>query len=252
MCSRRTYADNGQILLKQILTSLLFGSILISACQKGTIFPPSSEIAESCQTPIDDPTGRSYSSNALVDINYDKKVCGFLPLNKKNYWIYQDSLFTEGAFTKVQYDTLRFTSTLESLTDSLIWWESNISVGLPERVYTTESSLFGMEDRFFYPGIVDVRKGFSLFEGDSTNYLSNFEDNAAIGRSIKIRNIISTLAGNFDGCILFEKNARNYRMDQVYFKPGFGVIKYITAQASPGTNTIKLQKVSTLIGFHFE
>lgn len=226
--------------------------MLFSACQKNNDFAPPAAIAESCHTPVDNPLGRSYSSNAIVTVNYNKKICGFLPLGKENYWVYKDSLFDNGAFIQVQYDTLRFTSTLKSLTDSLIWWQSNISVGLPERLFTTDSSLYEMEDRFFYPGVVDVTKGYSLFAGDSVHYLSNFEDNAALGRSVKMKNAVTTSAGSFYDCVFFEKNARNFRLDQVYFKPGLGVIKYIKQQASPGSNEVRLQQVSTLVSFHFE
>ncbi len=251
--ANRTLANNGQTLLKQILISILFGSILLSACQKeANLLNAPQLIAESCKTPIDNPSGRSYSSSDIVEINYTKKVCGFLPLSKKNYWVYQDSLFNNGTFTKTQYDTLRYVSTWKSLTDSLVWWESNISVGLPDRLYATDSSLFEIEDRLFNPEFIDAKKDYSLFEGDSIRYLSHFEDNAAFGRSVKMPNAITTSAGSFNDCILFEKNARNYRLDQVYFKPGLGVIKYITSNASPGTSIIKLNKISTLVSFHFE
>ncbi|MBK5273153.1 MAG: hypothetical protein JJE22_19300 [Bacteroidia bacterium] len=237
--------------MKRTFLFLIIGSIFLSACRKETSFVPP-EIAESCQTQTAIPSGRSYNSDSVVAVNYNKKVCGFLPLSKKNYWIYRDSIFNNGTFLKVQYDTLRYTSTFRSLSDSLIWWESNISVGLPLRLYTTETSLFEIENRFFNPEFIDAKKSYSLFEGDSTRYLSNFEDNAAFGRSVKIKNAINTTAGSFTDCILFEKNALDYRIDQVYFKPGFGVIKYFMSKSPFGSKEIKLQQVSTLVAFHFE
>jgi hypothetical protein len=243
--------DHGQLHLKQIFITLLFVSIFFSACQKETNFAPP-VIIESCQVSIGNPTGHSYTSDSVVAINYSKKICGLLPFSKKNYWVYQDSIFDNGSFINVQYDTLKFISTLKSLPDSLIWWETNISVGLPETLYANDSSFFEMNDRLFAPDIIDVKKAFGLFEGDSIRYLTSFEDNAAMGRSVKMQTVINTPAGDFDDYILFEKNARNYRRDVVYFKPGLGVIKYITEKALPGTQQIKLQQISTLVTFHFE
>ena len=207
---------------------------------------------ESCQVPTDNPTGRFYTSDSVIPINYSKKICSLLRLSKKNYWVYQDSIFDNGAFIKVQFDTLRFTSTLRSLPDSLVWWETSIPVGLPEMLYANDSSFFEMSDRLFSPEIIDVKKVFGLFQGDSIRYLTSFEDNAAMGRSVKIQSVIKTPAGDFDDCILFEKNARNYRRDQVYFKPGLGVIKYTMEKAAPGTYQVKLQQVATLVSFYFE
>ena len=35
--------------------------------------------------------------------------------------------------------------------------------------------------------LIDARKGFGLFEGDSILYLTNFDDLAAQGRSVKLK-----------------------------------------------------------------
>jgi hypothetical protein len=243
--------DHGQLHLKQFFTSLLIGSVFFSACKKESNFTLP-VIMESCQVSGSNPTGHSYTSDSVIAIDYSKKICGLLPFSKKNYWVYQDSIFDNGSFIKVQYDTLRFISTLKSLPDGLIWWKTSISIGLPEMLYANDSSFFEMSDRLFAPDIIDVKKEFGLFEGDSIHYLTSFEDNAAMGRSVKLQDVIKTPAGNFDDCILFEKNARNYRKDVVYFKPGLGVIKYTTEKALPGTYQIKLQQISTLVCFHFE
>ncbi|HKB43020.1 MAG TPA: hypothetical protein VKC90_01475 [Chitinophagaceae bacterium] len=207
---------------------------------------------ESCQASTGNPTGHSYTSDSIITINYSKKLCGLLPFNKKNYWVYEDSVFDDGTFIKTQYDTLRFTATFISLPDSLVWWETSISVGLPEMIYANDSSFFEINERLFAPEIIDVKKEFGLFEGDSIRYLTSFEDIAAMGRSVKMEGVIKTPAGDFDDCILFEKNARNYRRDQVYFKPGLGVIRYILEKAVAGSPQIKLQQISTLVSFHFE
>ncbi len=174
-----------------------------------------------------------------------------VPLSNKNFWVYEDSIFNNGAFVKVQMDTLRYRSNKRS-PDGLIWWESNLNVGLPATLYANDSAFFIISDRLFMPGIKDVKKDYSLFPGDSLKYLASFEDAAANGRSLRLQTPVVTTYGSFDNCIYFEKNARNFRKDQVFFKPGLGVIKYIQEKAPPGSPLIKLQQISTLIAVHFE
>lgn len=153
---------------------------------------------------------------------------------------------------KVQYDTLRYIITKKSLPDGLVWWEGNIEVGLPDILYANDSTLFDLNDRLFTPGYKDVKKEFGLFAGDSLRYLTSFDDAAAQGRSVKISTQFKTLAGTFNDCLYFEKNARYYRKDQVYFEPGTGVIKYIHEKAPMGQRVIKLQQISTLVAYHIE
>jgi hypothetical protein len=235
--------------LKKTIASLLIGSIIIASCTKNEFTPV---IAEECLLQTANPGGHSYASDSVVLISYTKKQCGLMPLSSRNFWVYEDSIFNDGVFASVKLDTLRFTTTYKSLTDNLVWWQSSVSVGLPEKMYSNDSSLFDLQNRMFTPGIMDAHKSYSLFQGDSLKYLTSFEDAAAIGRSVKMDDILTTRAGLFADCILFEKNARNYRLDQMYFKPQFGVVKYILYKAPMGTRTIKLQQVSTLVAFHIE
>ncbi len=153
---------------------------------------------------------------------------------------------------KVQYDTLRYSITKKSLADGLVWWEGNIFIGLPNVLYSNDSTFFGLSDRLFTPGIKDVKKEFGLFAGDSVKYLTSFDDIAAQGKSIKVSSVFRGEAGTFDNYLYFEKNARNYRKDQVYFKEGVGVIKYIQEKAPMGQRVIKLQQISTLVAYHIE
>jgi hypothetical protein len=152
----------------------------------------------------------------------------------------------------VQYDTLRFTSTKKSVTDGLVWWTANKFVGLPTTIYSNDSAFFTLSDRMFAPDIVDAKKDFILPAGDSVKYLASFEDVAASGRSVRLHEPYYTPAATFSNCIYFEKNARNFRKDQVYFKEGIGVLKYIQEKAAPGDKNIKLQQVSTLVYMHIE
>ena len=237
--------------MKKNILALITGSILFASCNKEDFalrFPP----AEPCILQTANPSGRSYTEDSVVTFTCTQKHCGMLPLSSKNYWIYQDSVFNDGVFVKVQLDTLRYTSTLKSLADGLVWWESNMTVGLPERLYTNDSAFFKLENRIFIQGIIDAKKDFSLFPGDSIRYLASFDDAAAVGRSLKIKTDFETPAGKYDECLYFEKNARNYRKDQVYFKPGIGVLKYIQEKAPFGQRVMKLQQISTLVAYHIE
>lgn len=201
----------------------------------------------------DNPGSRSYASDSLIVVNYTGKNCGLLPLNKNNYWIYLDSVFNNGVFQKAQYDTLRFTQTYLSIEDGLIWWQSNMEVGLPDILYSSDSSIFSVEERMYTSDQVwDARKELSLFQGEAANYLTHFDDNAAQGKSIKLNSTFNTPAGQFPDCIQFEKNARTYRKDEIFFKPGIGVVRYTQEKAPMGSSVIKLQQISTLVGFHIE
>jgi hypothetical protein len=175
-----------------------------------------------------------------------------IPLSHKNFWIYEDSVFANGIFHHVQFDTLRYNKTYQSLADNLIWWESNISVGIPQKLFSNDSALFQMQDRFFTEAVIDARKDFALFTGDSIRYLASFEDNAAQGRSLKMESTFATPAGYFEGWILFEKYARNFRRDQVFFKPGLGVMKYTREKAPMGSRTLKPEQILTLVSYHIE
>jgi hypothetical protein len=243
--------DLKRTLLKKIILSLLLGSIFLTACRKSDILLPITETVP-CVLQSANPSGRSYTADDLVTFTCTEKHCGIIPLSSKNYWIYEDSIFTNGVFTKVQFDTLRYQTNKKSLPDGLVWWEGNIQVGLPDIIYANDSSFFDLADRLFTPEIKDVKKEFGLFPGDSLRFLTSFEDAAAIGRSLKIETPLQTPAGTFNDCFYFEKNARNYRKDQVFFKPGIGVIKYIFEKAPVGQRVIKLQQVSTLVSFYID
>lgn len=238
--------------MKQVLLSFLIGGFLfLSACRKEKdILPPVP--VEACSTPTDNPSGRSYIPDSLTHISNAKKNCGFLPLSRSSYWVYQDSVFLDGSFVRVQYDTLRFTKTYQSNPDKLTWWETNIEIGLPDLLFANDSSIFAAEYRFMPDPVREVKKDFGLFSGDSIQYLTSFEDNAAMGKSVKLQASIPTPAGSFTDCILFEKKAPFYRLDRVYFKPGLGVVKYISEQAPAGSPFMELKQISTLVSYRLD
>jgi hypothetical protein len=242
--------------LKQTIALLLAGILIFSSCRKEKNYfsnPDDLPVLETCESQTVDPDGRSYSGRSFVPISYSKTNCGLIPFSTKSYWVYLDSIYTNGAFDKVQLDTLRFTSTWKTLPDEIIWWGSNINIGIPEISYANDSAIFGLEDRLFNNfNIKDANREFSLFQGDSSVYLTNFEDMAAQGKSIKIHSALKTPAGIFNDCVYFEKNARGYRKDQVIIKPGVGVLKYIYEEVPMGERILEMQKVMTLVAFHIE
>jgi hypothetical protein len=237
--------------LKKTILSILTGSLIFGACTKNDYILPSA-VSKPCEQQTANPTGRSYAADSVVNYNCTSSHCGLFPLSSKNYWVYQDSLFNDGVFTKVQYDTLRFLRQKNSLADGLVWWEGSMNVGLPELLYSNDSTIYGLENRLFLQGMMDVKKEFGLFSGDSLRFITSFEDAAAVGRSLKLDNPVVTTAGTFDDCLYFEKNARNYRKDQVFFKPGIGVVRYVQEKVPQGTRTLKLQQVSNLISVHIQ
>lgn len=244
--------------LKKSLVTLVLGSLLFTSCKKESIFEPL-DMPESpaamplpCISQTESPAGRTYDIDSLLEYSCKEKHCGIMPLSSKSYWIYEDSVFSDGSFVRVQFDTLRFTSNVKSLSDGITWWESDVFVGLPQVLYNNDSAFFGLQPKLHNPDYKDAKKDYFLFPGDSVRYLSGFDDIAATGRSLKMNSSMVVPAGEFDSYIYFEKNARNYRKDQVYFKPGVGVLKYIQEKAPFGQRVIKLQKIMTLVAFHIE
>jgi hypothetical protein len=238
--------------LKKTLLSLFTGSILFAACKKTDYMLNIPVAKQECELQTANPSGKSYASDSVVTYNCTSNHCGIMPLGSKNYWIYQDSIFTDGVFLKTQMDTLRFTFQKQSLTDGLVWWQSNIEVGLPQWLYASDSSFFGSGRQNVYYRHKRCKKEFGLFAGDSIRYQTSFEDAAAIGKSLKLKSPVSTAAGTFNDCLYFEKNARNYRKDQVFVKSGIGVIRYVQEVVPPGTRYLALQKISTLVSYHSE
>lgn len=223
--------------------------MLIVSCRKDFV---AIQKIEPCEWQTENPAGRTYSTDLVIDYHCNSKHCGLMPLSSKNYWIYEDSLFNDGVFEKVQLDTLRFTSNFKTTTDEIVWWKSNLSIGIPEVLYVNDSAFFGLEARLFTLNTMEAKKDYSLFTGDSIKYITAFNDAAAIGRSLKVKSTLITPAGTFDDYIYFEKNARNFRKDQVFFKTGIGVLKYIKEAAKMGERIIKPERISTLVGYHFE
>jgi hypothetical protein len=234
-------------LSKLVLIILAIG-MAFSACRKNHIATP-----EPCLQQTENPDHRSYSSTEIANTSYQGKHCGLIPFSSKHSWVYLDSIFDNGVFVRTELDTLQFTKTYQTQSDGLIWWAPNKSVGLPSKCYANDSTVFSLEDRLFTSHTVfDVKKELYLFTPDSIQFLTSFGDEMATGKAINLAYLISTPAGNFPNCLLFEKYARMYRRDQVYLEPGIGVVKYIHEEAPSGSLIIQTQQISTLVSYNIE
>jgi hypothetical protein len=180
------------------------------------------------------------------------KHCGLMPLASNYYWIYQDSIFHDGVFVKNEMDTLHFIKCYQVSTDGLQWWQADKSIGLPELTYSTDSAIFSLEERLFTtPCTLDAKKVIYFTPQDSIRFLTAFEDEAAFATQ-KMHGEIESPAGHFSNCIFLEKYSPAYRKDQLYIKPGIGVIKYIRNEAPVGSSVVYLQQVSTLVKYSLE
>jgi hypothetical protein len=238
--------------LSKFLATLLAGSLLFTACSKNEFYPlPEPDSTESCVPATENPNGRSYSAEWVATFNCTDNICGLMPMNRSNFWVYEDSIFNLGVFSHVKYDTLRFTQQMKTLQDGLVWWKPNTQVGLPDAMYVSDSSFYNLSERLFAPGYWDAKKDFGLFSGDSIRFQASFHDYAATGRGIRLSSPIDTEMGRLTDCYYFEKLARNFRRDQVWIKPGIGVIRYTYEQANNGfPRVVTLRKISTLVDYY--
>lgn len=230
--------------LKTFSLSLLFIALLWG-CRKNNA------PEKACLPQMENPLGRTYNCNEVALIDYEAEHCGALPISEKYYWVYEDSIFDNGVFLQKRLDTLRFSRSFISYSDNLIWWEPDKFLGLPEKLYANDSIIFKLEPRIFSsPCVMDVKREYYTPEQDYVQYLTSFDDDAAIGKITKLHHAVQVPMGSFDQCISFEKFAPTYRSDVVIFKPGIGVIKFRHQMAAPGDYEIKLQLVSSLVGMY--
>lgn len=238
--------------MKKETLSILFIAFIFASCQKEVL----EEVVLAKQVPCVEqkinPAGRSYVTDSLIEYQCTEKHCGFISLSTKNYWVYQDSIFTDGVFVNVKMDTLRYNKTYLSKKDGLTWWKGNKEIGLPKILYANDSSFFSADILLFSPETTAANKSYGLFTGDSVRYLSNIEDIRATGRSLKINEDVYVPAGKFTEVLLFEKNANFFGSDQLLYKQGVGVLKFTQMRVPVGDWENKKQIVSTLVAYHIE
>lgn len=235
--------------MSKFLATLLAGSLLFTACSKNGYYPLPEPVSKTnCVPAKENPAGRTYSGEWVATFDCTENFCGIMPMSRLSYWVYEDSIYNEGVFSHVVLDTLRFSRQVKTIQDGLVWWKPNREIGLPELMYANDSSFFSLTERNFSPGTWDSKKDFGLFAGDSIRFQASFSDIAATGRGLHMYTPIETDMGKLSDYFYFEKLARNYRRDQVWIKPGIGVIRYTTEQANAGyPRVVTLRKVSTLV-----
>jgi hypothetical protein len=221
--------------------------ICLSSCRKTAIAPENL-----CTEQTANPASNSFFSEDVASINYSGNHCGMMPVNKQSFWVYEDSLFdNSGNFLSRRFDTLRYTKTYQT-PDNLIWWEGNKEVGLPEKMYSSQTAIYGLETRMFMVDTMQSKKEFYFIEKDSVKYLTSFGDIMAFAKLERKTDMINSPAGNFHNYIFYEKYSPSYRRDRIYFVPGMGVIKYTNeyykAPGSPANLTMNL--ISTLVSYH--
>ncbi len=218
-------------------------AILFFSCQRNkTDRPAANNCISSSQLPTD------YPSDGLSETYYNNTHCGFMPLGKKNYWVYLDSLFdSNGGFTGTKYDTLKFTKTYYS-TDSIVWWEPNVFKGFFRFNYSTDSILYTLGDRWGNRLLVEWAKPLIT---DSTNDECIYTDHATLCKAWKINEPVNVPAGSFNQCFHYRKLWFLGNDFDFYFKPGVGVLKFWYYSKYPD-GRMKPATISTLVNFHLE
>ncbi|HMU47569.1 MAG TPA: hypothetical protein PKC72_14445 [Chitinophagaceae bacterium] len=247
-------------MIKPALLSLGTATLALLACTKSTTEQPQNCIQlHDVPQYIYNTTNNVYSGDRFAE-----PICGILPMHKKNYWVYRDSLFdySTGAFQNVYIDTLRFQEAY-MYTDTITWWKPVVSFypgygfyykGFYDRVYSVDSVLYTLTEGSF--GFKHSIQWFFLLTADSVDKSSAWNDtNTLSAYGKKYNDPVVVPAGTFNGCIFYEKyfGDYNYYNQDIYFKPGVGVVKsyqyyyYLTAPL-PVVLTVR----SDLISYHIE
>jgi hypothetical protein len=187
-----------------------------------------------------------------VNTDYNKNHCGYLPLGKKNYWVYVDSVFNATGFQYAKIDTVRFDVT--SITsDSTIWWSQSTptSVMYPRYLYSMDSTTYVLAGAWGY----NATKWFYSIPLDSTNEDCRSTDVSSFCIAKKMTSPVIVPAGSFTNCMYYEKLGfhGNGINSAIWFKPGIGGLRSVTYLGSTwGILTGQLLRTSTLIGYFIE
>lgn len=211
-------------------------------------------------------------SSGLQQISYDSAICGFLPLHKDAYWIYTDSFFnTDGSLHLVQWDTLKVKGVYKSPGGPSLFWflSSRNQKGVIGLLYTTDSILYTIAPAFITPpfyehypwagyraaGYPDRRSPVYGPAGTDSIFTYNvYTDIAYQEKIINYQQPITVPAGSYSNCTGFLKRMR-WSPDEMIFKPGLGMIKYIVYyDAPPGSYSLfptgPVKQVSVLTSYH--
>ena len=241
--------------------SLLFLTVVFGCKKDGKI----DVVTNACHHPIPTriaPKHYRFGPDFPVKVDYSQSHCGYLPLGKKNYWVYRDSAFDyyTGQFQSTYIDTLRYTETHRG-TDSIVWWLPDLYVlrfppyfkGLPDYVYSTDTVLYTIS----YGGGVGgtpTAKWFTTFYTDSISSGQIWDDTGGTLGSYgyKHNTPVTVPAGIFENCVYYRQtfdHRNNNSGLHIYVKPGVGIIK---SKSIGGATGIILTRTSTLLSYHIE
>lgn len=235
--------------MKINLYPFLFCCVLSLSCQRNTeTVPTDTTCIHNSITPSNSYSGMN---NLPITVN-DSSYCGYLPLNKKNYWVYLDSVYnTNGDFSHTQTDTLRFLETRRTA-DGITWWSQAlvngryVPAGFPTFIYSTDSTVYFISWRGA------GARWFGVIPADSVVESCHYADFSQTCISRKIQGRVTVPAGDFSNCLKFIKTqflgSYNIEAD---FKPGIGVLKawYYTDSMFPPFRRLY---TSTLMEYHIE
>lgn len=209
-------------------------------------------------------------SAGLQQVSYDSAICGFMPMHKDAYWIYTDSFFNnDGSLSSISQDTLRVKGISKSpLSPSLFWtMGSRNRKGMNGMFYTTDSLLYSIQTAFTSPAylqgntwagyraagyprprpiIADPRYTDTLFTMNAVS------DMAYMEKVFTYNEIITVPSGSYKDCIGVHKFLYTPFSDQLIFKPGLGMVKYISYYDGSGAmfSYGAVKQVSVLTSYH--
>lgn len=243
------------------LTSLLFLTLIFGCNKDGEFNIVTNECTHPTPTKIP-PKGYIYATTYPLEVTYQQSHCGFLPLGKKNYWVYRDSSFDRntGQFLNTYIDTLRFEKTYRG-TDSIVWWSPNpYSVnfppyykGYPDFVYSTDTVLYTISWSGGVGG-TPTAKWLTAFNTDSIHTGQHWDDTGGSLETFgyKFNPPITVPAGVFENCYFYKLRfgyGNNNRGIYIYVKPGVGIIQ---SKSIGGATGNILTNTSTLLNYHIE
>lgn len=229
---------------KAILT--IFITIYLISCKKQT-----AQQNNNCTINTLEPSAVYTTTADFMEIDYTASHCGYLPLSKKNYWVYLDSIFdATGQFQNTVTDTLRFTKTYRT-PDGIIWWSVGAGRGLAASSgysiynYSTANISFGTTINF--GGKSGIKWYYAINTPSVTDTLP-YSDLSSPCYAEKLNTPIQTPAGNFSGCMFFNKKMVYGTSIELssWFKPEIGSVKTDLIQ-----NGVRF-RTSTLVSYHIE
>ena len=191
------------------------------------VLPISLIICFSCKKddPVVEKDGDSdceYADSFTEELEGTISDYGIVPVNLTNYWVYADTTWiNDSTYSLTSIDTVRAylpRKTNDDFED--LWflidgsWPATTIHQSSEQMYTLETDYNGCK-----------YKAKAFYEADADTVISTrwINDYGLIRKEYKNTGIISTLAGDFSDCSVFEyENSAEYQI----LKPGIGFVKF--------------------------